>query len=206
MKKRHLSRIIQGWAKRVEVVKEYYFKWVIRPLPRSIRPNHITIFRLVIISPVLAVSLLLGYPWWWNELLILVGFISDGLDGTLARERHQATPLGAFLDGLTDKLMVVPALWILGLQKIDWTIFSLLVIRDLIIVSYSAYAVYSRGQKQIKGNRPGKWYMAVLCVLLQLMVLRAPTLWINLTALLTVIIGCISLPYYWQRDTKTTTT
>ena len=50
------------------------------------------------------------YGNWINTILFTLAGISDALDGYLARKWDQATKLGAFLDPVADKLLVVAML------------------------------------------------------------------------------------------------
>jgi CDP-diacylglycerol--glycerol-3-phosphate 3-phosphatidyltransferase len=65
--------------------------------------------------------------------------ISDWLDGYLARKLNQQSALGAFLDPLADKLMVVVALVLLvaAHPENNWLLFSSLIIiaREIIVSS-----------------------------------------------------------------------
>jgi CDP-diacylglycerol--glycerol-3-phosphate 3-phosphatidyltransferase len=74
-------------------------------------PNSISLFRVLMV-PVLMVSMLADTP--ASDIIALVVFLaaagSDSLDGYLARRRHQTTVMGAFLDPLADKLLVIAAL------------------------------------------------------------------------------------------------
>ncbi len=74
-------------------------------------PNSISLFR-VLITPVLMVFLLADIP--GGDVVALFVFVvaaaSDFLDGYLARRNRQTTVMGAFLDPLADKLLVMAAL------------------------------------------------------------------------------------------------
>ena len=77
-------------------------------------PNALTMLRIVLIPVFVA---LFYVPWQWSAaasafVFALAGF-TDWLDGYLARKLNQSTPLGAFLDPVADKLMVVIALVLL---------------------------------------------------------------------------------------------
>jgi CDP-diacylglycerol--glycerol-3-phosphate 3-phosphatidyltransferase len=84
-------------------------------------PNALTLLRIVLI-PVFVVLFYL--PWRWSAaasafVFALAGF-TDWLDGYLARKLNQSTPLGAFLDPVADKLMVVIALVLLIEAHHSW--------------------------------------------------------------------------------------
>ncbi len=73
-------------------------------LPRWVTPNGVTIFRTLLIVPI---AWLLREGHYWAALFVL-GFsmLLDFVDGALAEARNQKTPLGAFLDPLSDKIVV----------------------------------------------------------------------------------------------------
>ncbi len=193
-------------ARAVELRKEKLLGFVVGAIPQSLQPNHVTWFRLLAICPTLAASLLLSWPRWTTVAIAAAGFISDGLDGTMARLRHQQTPLGAALDAVADKLLVVPPLWILGFASIEPLIFWLLVARDVTIIGYTLVALRSRERLTVRSNRPGKWYMAIVFCLLLALLLGVPKLVADVVAGAAVVVGFISLPYYWRRDPTTAAT
>ena len=77
-------------------------------------PNKITIFRIALIPPFLAVLLHYrrieeGQGEWLRYIALAVfavATITDAVDGYVARKFHQRTELGAFLDPLADKLLL----------------------------------------------------------------------------------------------------
>ncbi|OGI58694.1 MAG: CDP-diacylglycerol--glycerol-3-phosphate 3-phosphatidyltransferase [Candidatus Muproteobacteria bacterium RBG_19FT_COMBO_61_10] len=77
-------------------------------------PNLLTLLRILLI-PVFIVAYYL--PFHWAPLLATALFVlaalTDWLDGYLARRLNQASPFGAFLDPVADKLMVASALVLL---------------------------------------------------------------------------------------------
>ena len=78
-------------------------------------PNVISLTRLVVILPLTWVVAVHEHSAWVGTL-ILIGLISDILDGYLARRLNQVTELGAKLDSLADNLLVPSALaWLIML-------------------------------------------------------------------------------------------
>ena len=82
-------------------------------------PNLITLVRIALI-PLLVLVYVVPATWHPAELRYLaaaavfgLAAISDWLDGYLARRLRQSTALGAFLDPVADKLIVVSALLLL---------------------------------------------------------------------------------------------
>ena len=80
----------------------------------------------------------------WHRLAAIVCFalaaLGDGLDGYIARRFHQKSDLGAILDPLADKLLLVSALVILSLDtrqrlaQIPWWLAAIVVTRELILL------------------------------------------------------------------------
>lgn len=74
-------------------------------------PNCLTLFRIIVV-PIIVLVYFLDIPYsnWVCLALFSLAGISDGLDGYLARKWNQSTKLGAFLDPVADKLLVVAML------------------------------------------------------------------------------------------------
>lgn len=77
------------------------FLWA---MPRSVRPNQVTVARLVL-TPVVVV-LFLGEQVMAATIVFVLAAATDFLDGAMARSRDQVTPLGTTLDPIADKLLV----------------------------------------------------------------------------------------------------
>lgn len=75
-------------------------------------PNVLTVARLIAAPAVALVFLLLPRPYAdWAALILFVGAsLTDYLDGYLARAWNQTSPIGAMLDPIADKAMVLIAL------------------------------------------------------------------------------------------------
>src|SRR6266436_7229906 len=97
-------------------------------------PNKITIARILLIP--LFVWLALDYirdyqkdqEHEWERVLAFTVFavaaISDGVDGYIARRYHQKSELGAFLDPLADKALLVSAMILLSIRFKDGSPFN----------------------------------------------------------------------------------
>jgi cardiolipin synthase (CMP-forming) len=101
-------------------------------------PNCLTLLR-ILLTPVLIWLLLNSHPSpaRLNQALfvfLLAGF-TDGLDGLLARVLHQKSKLGAYLDPLADKLLLVSCFILLGRSRLlpNWLV-VIVVSRDAIIL------------------------------------------------------------------------
>lgn len=98
-------------------------------------PNLITLLRIFLIPVFIAAYYL---PYRWASLLTMSLFVlaavTDWLDGYLARRLNQASPFGAFLDPVADKLMVASALVLLTSDArvhalvLDFRLFAMVVL------------------------------------------------------------------------------
>ena len=103
-----------------------------RGLPLSI-PNLITLARIMLV-PVVVWAIASG-AMWLAFLLFLAAAISDGVDGFLAKRFGMKTELGAYLDPLADKVLIVSIYVTLGITaSIPLWIVILVVSRDFMIV------------------------------------------------------------------------
>jgi cardiolipin synthase (CMP-forming) len=96
-------------------------------------PNLITLFRFILV-PFVVYALFQG-----NTVLALAGFVvagvSDGVDGYIARRFNQRSELGAYLDPIADKLLLVTIFIVFGYLGVLplWLVY-LVVSRDAMIV------------------------------------------------------------------------
>jgi cardiolipin synthase len=97
-------------------------------------PNIITVLRILLVIPIMV--LLARQEYRTVLVLFAVAGFSDGLDGFLARQCNWRTPLGAVLDPLADKFMLVGVYLILGWGGlIPFWLMLLVILRDVIIIS-----------------------------------------------------------------------
>jgi len=108
-----------------------------------------------------------------NQALVVffIAGITDGLDGLIARLYHQKSRLGAILDPLADKLLLVSSLLILGrIGLIPAWLVVVAVARDVVIVTGTTVLLVLRYQVKIRPTFLGKLttLMQLLAVLLAL--------------------------------------
>ncbi|CAN7618762.1 CDP-alcohol phosphatidyltransferase family protein [Mesorhizobium sp. LjRoot246] len=96
-------------------------------------PNLITILRLVLVPAV--VLAMLQARWDWAFAGFLVAGISDAVDGFIARRFKRQSRLGAYLDPVADKLLLVSVFVVMGFngQLPLWLVVTM-VSRDALIV------------------------------------------------------------------------
>lgn len=118
-------------------------------------PNLLSLLRLAGVP--LFLYLLLGpRADGWAIVVLMVGGITDWLDGKLARLLNQYSRLGALLDPAVDRLYILAALVALGAREIvPWWAVAALVARDVLLAAtlpllrlrgYSPYPVTYLGK------------------------------------------------------------
>ena len=80
------------------------------PTPMLNLPNLLSIFRILLVPP-LVVVLLTKFDGkeWWGLGLFLLAAVMDFFDGFLARRRKEVTRLGTLLDPAADKILISAA-------------------------------------------------------------------------------------------------
>jgi CDP-diacylglycerol--glycerol-3-phosphate 3-phosphatidyltransferase len=137
--------------------------------------NKLTLFRIGAI-PLVAV-LLLFFPEKWTSLvaafIFLLGAISDGLDGYLARRRNTVSHIGKLLDPLADKLLVCTALiMLIPLGRISAWIVALIIGREMAVTTLRGVA--GAEGVIIAANRLGKMKTFAQLVATNILILHYP--------------------------------
>ncbi len=96
-------------------------------------PNYITIFRFLLVPAVILA--LLSDDNVWALICFVVAGVSDGIDGFIARHFNQRSALGAYLDPVADKLLLVSVFLVLGfMSELPLWLVVAAVSRDALIV------------------------------------------------------------------------
>jgi len=95
-------------------------------------PNTLTIIR-ILLAPAFVI-VLLRHQYFYSLIIFAAAGISDGLDGFIAKHYNQRTVLGAFLDPIADKVLILSAYICLAILQIvpNW-IAVIVISRDIII-------------------------------------------------------------------------
>lgn len=145
-------------------------KTVLRFFPKSILPNHITVFRFLT-TPIVAVLMFYEHYYIGLFAFLLVAF-TDALDGSMARTRNQITEWGKIYDPLADKILIASMVFIIVLRYIDfWT--AIIIIGLEIIIIFTAWIRMKKGIK-IQANLWGKikmWLQVIGVVVLLLSII-----------------------------------
>ena len=121
--------------------------------------NAITAMRILLAPLVFLAIPEDGTGSWWAFTLWFVLCSSDGIDGYIARRRGP-TAVGAFLDPLADKVLVLGAMFTLVAHDIFWFVpVAIIAARELAI---SAYRIVKSGRGvSVPASRLGKYKTVV---------------------------------------------
>ena len=172
-------------------------------------PNILTLSRIVI-TPVIVYAILSGEALMALILMIAAG-ITDMLDGAIARYFDQRTTVGAYLDPLADKLMLISmfvTLFIIG--EVPLFLFLAVIFRDVIIVvGAMAYEMVTHSLK-MEPSMASKatTFMQIIYVVTLLLHMAYPLgePWIEVVTWSTFAVTCISGLHYllvWTRKAVT---
>jgi CDP-diacylglycerol--glycerol-3-phosphate 3-phosphatidyltransferase len=154
---------------RITIFDEIIAKTILPFIPKSLKPNVVSVFRLVCIPFV--IYFLLNEQYLWGIIIFTVAALSDALDGAMARVRHQITGDGKLLDPIADKLLVGSTAVILISQYISWALAVLVVLLELMIVSIALFKKYTMKNVVIQAKFSGKIKMVLQCVGIVLLLL-----------------------------------
>jgi len=118
-------------------------------------PNELTLLRLAFL-PFFIIAI--KYDRYFVALGILVlGGLTDALDGFLARSLDQKTALGAYLDPIADKLLMSSSYVILAYKgKLGWWLAILVLGRDVLLLAASAVILITVGYRPFPPSLWGK--------------------------------------------------
>jgi cardiolipin synthase len=112
---------------------DHVLRWAVLWLfPKSITPNHVTLFRFIT-TPVV-VGLIFQEYYRAGVLAFLLVASTDAIDGALARTRDQVTKWGTIYDPLADKLLIGTILYVLVFRFLALHLGLIIIALDLIII------------------------------------------------------------------------
>jgi len=118
-------------------------------------PNQLTFLRLAFL-PFFIIAIKYDRYDWALGILIFAG-LTDSLDGLLARELNQRTPLGAYLDPIADKLLMSSSYFVLALKgKIGWWLAIMVLGRDVLLLIACAVILVTVGYRPFPPSIWGK--------------------------------------------------
>jgi CDP-diacylglycerol--glycerol-3-phosphate 3-phosphatidyltransferase len=163
--------------------------------------NLLSVFRIILIIPL---SYLFFSDFEQNKYLILgvliLMYITDLLDGYLARKLNQVSELGKIIDPLADKLVVgivAIMMFMKGLIPLWFILF--IILRDLLILGFGLY-LKSKKKIVLMSNYPGKIAVLIIGLALTFSIFKDSELLRNISSLLyyisTILIVYSSYLYY----------
>lgn len=139
-------------------------------------PILVTLSRVALILP-LAALVAMGAPGWLSGGLFVFAWLTDWLDGHLARARGETSRFGAFLDPVADKLLVIAvAIMVAWEQSTLW--FSapvvLIVCREVAVVALREWMATLGRRDQVAVAGHGKSKTALEFAALTLFLFAGP--------------------------------
>ena len=172
-------------------------------------PNFLSLLRIILVFPIIY---LLQVEWYFLAAsLFFVSSLTDYFDGYIARKYAIESELGAFLDLIADKILVIAILvWLVFIfANQALTIISILIIlREIIITSFRYYLVSNNADPElIKANKYCKLKTAFQFFSILLLIL-SPVLsnfYLNISLVLlsvSVLLSYFSLAIYFTNWMK----
>ncbi len=118
-------------------------------------PNYITLLRIILIP--FFINLMI-YGYYGAALAVFIAAcVTDALDGMIARLTNKITELGAFLDPMADKLLIISAFVTLAIKDMlpIWLVI-IVVSRDIILVLGSVAIFFTGHQFTARPSLIGK--------------------------------------------------
>jgi cardiolipin synthase len=169
-------------------------------------PNQLTLLRMLLI-PAFVILVLYGHLGWALIVFVTAG-VTDGLDGVIAR-RTQRTTLGAWLDPMADKLLLVTTFVVLTLPGLGLTnrlpiwLTVLIIFRDVGIILTVAIVNLAIGRRTFLPSMLGKvatvTYICTAVVAMFFNYLGHPSILFDLAVWASLLITLLSgFDYIWH--------
>ena len=167
-------------------------------------PNKLTIFRVILIVPFI-ILLLGGQAGWFGDNT----FVTDLIDGKIARKYNLITDFGKFMDPLADKLLVCSAMIaLIEMNRIPSWVVIIIIAREFIISGFRLIA--SDNGVVIAASYWGKFkttfQMVMICLMIanfpQLQILTDIIMWIALILTVVSLIDYLVKNKDVMKDTK----
>ncbi|MCX6778804.1 MAG: CDP-alcohol phosphatidyltransferase family protein [Candidatus Magasanikbacteria bacterium] len=162
-------------------------KTFLKLLPRSVTPNQITIFRLIV------TPLVFWITYQENYILGIIAFLlvafTDALDGSLARTQNKITKFGILFDPLADKILISSMVLLLVFRFLNPWLGAAVIGMEIIFI-ISALVFKYKFKKVLMANIWGKIKMVLQITAVFLILLG---LLLNYPILLTVASGVFGL-------------
>lgn len=161
-------------------------------------PTGFTILR-ILLTPLIVIAMR-QHNWLLAFCVFIIASFTDLLDGILARWYNENTFLGALLDPIADKILIVSCFFTLATEKsplfvIPGWFVSIMFFKELILTLGASVILYQKGYIALKPTKLGKYAMVgqvlfiiwvFLCYFLQLYPLKTYCLVMYMLIALTI--------------------
>ncbi len=171
-------------------------------------PNLLSVFRLVLIPLCVYTFMSDKYESWVPFVVILISYITDILDGYIARKYDMITGLGMFLDPLADKLTQVVFLFALYVEKwVPEIIFYVLAGKEFLMLCGTIFLKKYLKNNIIPANKWGKlatglFYISVGLLLLGFDTVAIPLLYVTMISTVIAFLSYSMIVYGMLKEQK----
>lgn len=162
----------------------------------------------ILLTPVIT-ALLLAHQWYAALLLFGVAALTDMLDGHLARVRNERTLLGACLDPLADKLLIISVFAAFAYMQLPYFavpvwFLQFMVTKELILVAGVVALASAVGRISVRPSFLGKLTMLAQVLIIgvmlggQLWAWFSPQLLYGAACVVTLLAAGSLIGYIWQ--------
>lgn len=125
-------------------------------------PTILTLSR-ILLTPIIVMAMR-NHQWLLAFFIFMIAALTDVLDGLLARYYNENTFLGALLDPLADKILVLSCLTTLAIEQspffiVPWWFVVLIFTKEVMLLGGAALIFYQKGYIEIKPTALGKCAM-----------------------------------------------
>ena len=164
-------------------------------------PNLLTIFRISLV-PIFVIFVIHNDLWRALIIFILAG-ITDGLDGFIARLLNQRTVVGAYLDPIADKMLLMSAYIGLAFKDMLPGWLSVIVVsRDVIILAGIAIISLMGKGTDIRPSIASKFTTVFQILTIMIILYPFPIFYIRLFIPITAVLTILSGIQYMYRGIK----
>lgn len=110
---------------------------------------------------------------WMSLTVYIIAALTDYLDGWYARKYQQTSKLGAFLDPVADKIMVVSVLIVLLYSHAQWWLMLcalIIIAREIWISALREWMASLQQRDKVKVSKIGKWKTALQMIALGMLI------------------------------------
>jgi len=136
-------------------------KTFLRFIPKSVKPNTITVIRFILVPFVYL--LLRAHQFDWALIIFVIAVCTDFIDGAMARTRDQITDTGKIIDPIADKLLILSVLLFIGFKFLIVRVLVIFIIFELFAVLLGSWFSFAIG-KPMGANVFGKIKLALQAV------------------------------------------